>query len=94
MLRAAQAVATQAANTHDYQNRTGDLQARTQAGAVRGEPSSGEIVAEVAGDTEYGEFVEGKMPFLEPAAAAAESQIEEEIDRALERAAERAGWTR
>jgi hypothetical protein len=95
MLRAAQAVAVEASSNHAYTNRTGDLQAATQAGAVTGRASDGEITAEVVGDTDYGEFVERNeaFAFLEPAAARAEGRIEEEIDGALDRAAERAGWT-
>ena len=95
MLRAAQAVAEEAASDHPYSNRTGALQAGTQAGAVTGEASSGEIVAEVVGETEYGEYVEGNpdFAFLEPAAERAADRIEDEIDAALERAAQRAGWT-
>lgn len=95
MLRAAQAVAVEASSNHAYTNRTGDLQAATQAGAVTGRASDGEIVAEVVGDTPYGEYVErnADFAFLEPAAERAEGRIEEEIDGALDRAAERAGWT-
>lgn len=95
MLRAAQAVADEAAGNHPYTNRTGALQAGTQAGAVTGSASDGEITAEVVGDTPYGEYVEGRegFAFLEPAAERSEGRIEDEIDGALDRAAERAGWT-
>ena len=95
MLRAAQAVADEAASNHAYTNRTGDLQAATQAGAVTGSASDGEITAEVVGDMPYGEYVEGRegFAFLEPAAERSEGRIEDEIDGALDRAAERAGWT-
>lgn len=95
MLRAAQAVADEAASNHPYENRSGDLQAATQAGAVTGRASDGEIVAEVVGDTPYGEYVEARaeFAFLAPAAERAEGRIEDEIDGALDRAAERAGWT-
>lgn len=95
MLRAAQAVAEEAASDHPYSNRTGALQAGTQAGAVTGEASSGEIVAEVVGETEYGEYVEGNpdFAFLAPAAERADGRIEDEVDAALERAAQRANWT-
>jgi hypothetical protein len=95
MLRAAQAVAEEAASDHAYQNRTGALQAGTQAGGVRGTGSDGEIVVDVVGDTPYGEYVERNpdFAFLEPAARRSEARVEDEIDRALDRAAERAGWT-
>ena len=95
MLRAAQAVAEEAASSHAYQNRTGSLQAATQAGAQRGQASDGEIVGEVVGDTEYGEYVEGNpsFAFLAPAAERADGRIEEELEAALERAVQRAGWT-
>lgn len=95
MLRAAQIVADEAANSHSYQNRTGALQASTQAGAVTGAATDGEIIAEVLGDTPYGEYVEGRegFAFLEPAASRSEGRIDSELDGALDRAAERAGWT-
>jgi hypothetical protein len=95
MLRAAQAVAEEAASSHAYQNRTGSLQAATQAGAQRGQASDGEIVVEVVGDTDYGEYVEGNpdFAFLAPAAERADGRIEEELEAALERAVQRAGWT-
>lgn len=96
MLRAAQSVADEAAANHAYHNRTGALQAGTQAGEVRGEASAGEIVVEVVGDTEYGEYVESNpdFAFLAPAADRAAPLVESEIDAAIERAAQRAGWTR
>lgn len=93
MLRAGQAVADEAAAHHDYNNRTGALQAGTQAGATRGRASDGEIAVEVVADTDYGEYVEAKLPFLEPAAERAADRAADEIDAALQRAAERAGWT-
>lgn len=95
MLRAAQSVADEAAANHAYHNRTGALQAGTQAGEVRGEASSGEIVVEVVGDTEYGEYVESNpdFAFLAPAVERADTRMQDEIDAALERAAQRAGWT-
>lgn len=93
ILRAAQAVADEAAAHHEYHNQTGALQAGTQAGATRGRASDGEIAAEVVADTNYGEYVERKLPFLEPAAERADGRIEDELEAALQRAAERAGWT-
>lgn len=95
LLRGAQAVADEAAASHPYENRTGALQAATQAGAVRGMASDGEVSAEVVGDTEYGGFVEGNptFAFLAPAVEHSEGRIEEEIEAALERAAQHAGWT-
>lgn len=92
MLRAAQAVAEEAASNHDYANRTGSLQAATQAGGTRGRASDGDLTVEVVADTDYGGYVEEKMPFLAPALAASEQRIEDEIEAALQRAADRAGW--
>lgn len=92
MLRVAQAVAEEAAGHHSYENRTGSLQAATQAGGTRGAASDGEIVVEVVADTPYGEYVEAKLPFLEPAFEAADDRISAELENALQRAAERGGW--
>lgn len=93
MLRAAQIVAEEAASQHSYQNRTGDLQGATQAGAVSGNATDGEVSVDVVGDTEYGEHVEAKLPFLEPAADRSDARVDDELDAALERAAQRAGWS-
>lgn len=93
MLRVAQAVAEEAATNHSYENRSGDLQAATQAGGTRGNASDGEIVVNVVGDTPYGEYVEGKMPFLAPAFEAADDRISAELEAALQRAVERGRWT-
>jgi len=92
MHRAAEAVAEDAAGSHPYTNRTGDLEQRTVAGSVSGRASDGEVVAEVLGDTEYGEYVERReaFAFLAPAAERAEGRIVDEIEKAMQRAADRA----
>ena len=94
MHRAAAVVAEEAASSHPYTNRTGDLEQRTVAGSVSGRASDGEITAEVLGDTEYGEYVDRKpsFAFLEPAYQRAEAQVEATIEQAMQRAADRAGW--
>lgn len=93
MLEAARVVADYAAGNHPYTNRTGQLQANTQAGNVTGE-GTGELIAEVLGDTPYGSFVEERdgFAFLEPAVSRTESEIVRAVEDALDRAVSRSGW--
>lgn len=92
LLRAAQAVASEAASHHAYHNRTGALEAATQVGEVSGSLKSGTLTAEVVGDTPYGEYVERKMPFLEPAAETALDGAMSIVEDELQKAIDAAGW--
>lgn len=95
-LEGARIVAEEAAAHHPYQNRTGRLQSRTQAGRVTGIASRGTVRAEVLGDTFYGGFVEHgtsrnrPYPYLGPAWIRREEDFARVIDAALERGLRRA----
>lgn len=94
-LQGARVVAEEAATNHPYQNRTGRLQSRTQAGTVSGRASRGGVQVEVLGDTRYGSFVEEgtsrnrPYPYLAPAWARREGDFARIIDAAIERGFER-----
>lgn len=95
---AAKIVAEEAATTHSYTNRTGDLQKMTVPGVTSGRFTTNDLEGEAIGDTPYGKFVdEGTVymtarPFLKPAADRRESDTARAIENGAERAARRAGW--
>jgi hypothetical protein len=80
---AAKVVADDAASDHEYQNRTGDLQGHTVAGLTRGRLLAGDLEGEVLGDMPYGEFVEARMPFLQPAWDRSQNEAERAFERAM-----------
>jgi hypothetical protein len=90
-VRAGERIAETAQRTHEYQNRSGDLQRETQALPPVGKLSAGTLRGGAAAATTYAEFVEEKMPFLAPAAELSEPFIEEDGAAALERAAQSSG---
>lgn len=89
----ARVVAEVAARNHDYQNRTGDLEGSTGDVPPTGRFTDDSLQFGAAAGAEYGEFVDAKLPFLEPAYEASEARLEHEFDNALGRAATIAGWT-
>lgn len=90
VLSGARIVAEEAASRHPYQNRTGLLQSRTQAGRVTGQASRGRVSVSVLGDTRYGSFVEEgtsrsrPYPYLAPAWERREEDFARAVDAALE----------
>ena len=91
VLDGARVVAEDAATTHTYQNRTGLLQSRTQAGRVTGLASRGSVSVDVMGDTRYGSFVEEgtsrnrAYPYLAPAWRRRGDDFARVVDAAIER---------
>jgi len=80
-------IAEEARSNHPYQNRTGDLQASTQALEPTGSFYSDTLLGEVVALEDYATYVEDKgYQFLEPALEAKSSQIDRMLNDAIERA--------
>jgi len=98
-VEAAGVVADEARRSHPYENRTGQLEARTVPGRVRGRVSADTLRIQVVGETRYGGYLEEgttrlgqRFVFLRPAYARAEDRVVRAIEDSMTRAAERAGW--
>lgn len=90
----ARAVAHTAAADHEYVNRTGDLQSLTGDVPHTGRFLGDTLTAAVVAATEYGEHVERRKPFLQPAWDANVGRTEHTADEALRRAVEATpGWS-
>jgi len=87
-------VAAEARQSHPYTNRTGDLEASTQAVDVNGTFSLGTLVGGVSADTSYAEYVDGRpeFAFLEPAFQRVEPHVDQILESAILAAAGQAGW--
>lgn len=100
MERGAKIVADDAAATHPYQNRTGELQRRTVPGRVTGRASRGRVRATVIADTKYASYVNdgtermAARPFLEPALERREGDVLAEVEAGIGTALARAWGTR
>lgn len=83
----AQLVADEAATSHPYTNRTGELQAHTVPGVTHGRISDNTLRTEVLGDTPYGEYVEdghdGRFSFLQPAYERRENDAAALVEREI-----------
>jgi hypothetical protein len=92
LTQAARDIAETAQADHAFENRTGTLEREIFGREARGNFTDGTLYADVTANTAYAEYVEDKMPYLQPAADANADGIEHALDDALDRAAERAGW--
>ncbi len=96
--RGAELVAASARAEHPYQNRTGDIERKTELAGPDGTFTAGTLVVFVEADTEYASFVdEGTarsrpFPFLLPAYEREEPSIVDLFNDAMREAAQRAGW--
>jgi len=84
--RAAELTAAQARASHPYQNRSGDLQASTQAVPVAGFLYDDTLVSYAVASEPYAAYVEASHPFLGPAYEAQAGRIEHEVLFLLEQA--------
>lgn len=84
--QAAELVAEEARANHTFQNRTGDLQASIHVEANPHDHPDAPSAFVVASE-DYAEYVDAKLPFLEPAlertAAAQDAAVEAAIESAL-----------
>lgn len=82
---AAELVATEARAHHSFHNRTGDLEASIH---VEDHPHDHPDApsAFVVASEDYAQYVDAKLPFLEPAFDAVEGQATAAVERAIDRA--------
>ena len=83
---AARITAAAARARHPYQNRTGDLEASTQAVEAEGDVWSDHAQSAVAATMPYAGFVNERRPFLEPAWDAVSGTATHAFEVALARA--------
>lgn len=85
-------VAEEARQGHTFQNRSGDLQGSIRVTEVEGNYLLGTLRGGVEADMEYAEFVEERMPFLQPAWERVEPHADQIVQMHVDQAAGEAGW--
>lgn len=85
-------VAEEARQGHAFQNRTGDLEASIQPVDIFGTFSLGTLSGGVIALEDYAEYVDAKLPFLEPAWQCVEPHADQIVQNAVDAAAGEAGW--
>lgn len=90
--RSAEAVADTARRDHPYMNRTGDLEASTEADRASGAFTSDTLHVAVVAGMPYASYVEARgYAFLEPALQVNEARVAQEFFQAVEAAVARSG---